>query len=51
MYDTLNIVNVTNGRLDIMEENISEPKEITMETIHNESQREKNIEKKGTEHQ
>ena len=35
MYDMKNILNVTNSRLDIVEENISELEEIAIETIHN----------------
>ena len=34
------------GRLDIVEENINEPEEKTIGTIHNESQGEKKLKKK-----
>lgn len=43
MYDMKNILNVTNSTLDIMDENITELEEIATETIHNESQREKDV--------
>lgn len=41
MYGMKTMLNVTNGRLDIVEENISELEEIAIEMNHNENRREK----------
>lgn len=50
-FEMKNILGLNNCRLDSAEEEISELEDLTLETFKNETQNEKNIFKRRTEHQ